>query len=198
MADYVISDDDLKLLATPDSEIIKACQDFCFDYEKFTTRIETGERWHQLMQCHLHFEHVIDHMLREALPFPDEISFGRMGFRQRLDLVRALDLLPISLVSPIKRITKMRNDVAHKLDFEIVDQAVEDLKNSIPVKLRDAILADEKRSLPQIEFFELLSVVLVQTEIIRQSQAARRILAKKGEIRLKTVLQKTPGAVYVP
>lgn len=190
MTDYEITDDDLKLLATPDSEIMKASQNFCFDFDTFTAKIGSGERWQQLMQCHLYFEHVIDHMLREALPFPEEISLSRMGFRQRLDLVRALDLLPKELVGAIKRITKMRNDVAHKLDFEIVDQAVEDLKNSIPVQLRDAILVEKHRNLPSIEFFELLRVVLLKTEIVRQSHAAQRVLTKKSEIHLKTVLQR--------
>lgn len=198
MSPEQISEADLKLLATPDAEIIEEHQEFCFDEAKFNKRIQNGERWQQLLQCHLYFEHVIDRMLHDALPFPNEIQLIRMGFRQRLDLVRALGLLPVELVTTIKRITKLRNDAAHELDFEVSDQAVEDLKNCTPVTLRDAILAEENRRHPKIEFFELLRVSLFQSEILRQRHAARRMLSKKAEIRLRTVLLKTPGAVYVP
>lgn len=198
MTAYSITDEDLKLLATSNSQIEENSQDFCFDYEDFTSRIESGERWHQLIQCHLYFEHVIDNMLREALPFPEEISLSRMGFRQRLDLVRALDLLPIDITGAIKRITKMRNSVAHKLNFEIDDQAVEDLKNCVPPHLKDVILPQENRSIPRFEFFELLHVVLLKVELIRQSHVANRSINKKSKIRLQTVLERTPEAIYVP
>lgn len=197
MSDFV-SEDELKLLATPDSEIVKESQKFCFDYENFNSRIEKGERWQQLVQSHLYFEHVIDHLIRDALPNPEEISFGRMGFRQRLDLARALDLIPPDLANSIRCVAKLRNKVAHDLTFEINDKDVMDLKNCTPPMLIDAIHAEKGRGRKVAEFSDLLRVVLLQTEIIRQSRAASRVLARKGEIRLRTVLRKTPGAVYVP
>ncbi|TAV99945.1 hypothetical protein ELI24_16930 [Rhizobium ruizarguesonis] len=198
MSDDSITEADLKLLATPDDEVIKASQQFCFDYEDFKARVVSGQRWQQLIQCHLYFEHVIDHLLRESLPNPDEISFGRMGFRQRLDLARALDLLPAEIGTAIKCVAKLRNKVAHDLTFEIKDEDVTDLRNAVPKELIDFILDEEGRASPAISFYELLEVVLLKTEIIRQQHAASRVLARKSEIRLRTVLRKTPGAVYVP
>jgi hypothetical protein len=183
-----ISDDEQNLLDTSDEELISSCQNFCFDFDLFNASIETGEKWHQLLRCHLHFEHVIDRMLKEALPFPEEISLNRMGFGQRLDLVRALDLLPAEIVNVIRFITKMRNDVAHKLNFEISDEVIKNFKNCMPPSLREAIIGGKKSKRP-IQFYELLRAALIQTDILRQSHAAQRILTKKGKLRLEIAMQ---------
>lgn len=192
-----ITEADLKLLATPDAEIIERSAEFCFDCDDFSAKIRTGERWQKLIQCHLYLEHVVDHLLRDAIPYPEEVLFSRMAFRQRLDLARALDLLPSDLVAAIRHITKMRNNVAHNLSFEIDDQKVKDLENCTPKHLRKAVLAGGNRKHGEIQLQELLEVILFMAEVIRHRHIADRLLARKSQIRLRTVLDKTPGAPYI-
>ncbi|MFN3508104.1 MAG: hypothetical protein ACK4ZU_11525 [Allorhizobium sp.] len=194
----VVTAEDLRLLSTPDAEIIeKSQQEWSFDCDECRSRIKDGERWQHLLLAHIYLEHVMAQILKDAIPFPDEISFSRMPFSQRLDLARALDLLPPDLVSAIRRITKMRNQVAHSLSFSIGDSEVKDLENCSPQGLRTAIEEDVSRTSHKIELFELLEAVVIMTEIFRQRHLSQRLLARKAQIRLRTVLDKTPGARYV-
>ncbi|ERP95724.1 hypothetical protein Q669_29590 [Labrenzia sp. C1B10] len=193
-----VTEEDLKILSTPDAEIIEQTQArWSFDHDGFVVRLKEGGRWQQLMVTHVYLEHVIDELLREAIAFPDEISFSRMPFSQRVSLSRALDLLPSDLVAAIRRVSKMRNEVAHNLIFEIEDDAVKDLENCTPVELRKAIKEDSKIDYDGNKFLELLNGILIYTEILRQRHNAVRILDRKSKIRLRTVLDKTPGANYV-
>jgi hypothetical protein len=192
-----LTEEELKILATADVDLVKPTQFFCFDLEDFSSKMKNGERWQQLIQCHLYFEHVIDHLLRDALKSPEAITLSGMGFSQRLDLVQAMDILPKNLIAPIRLIVKMRNNVAHNLAFEIDDQKINDLKNCVPKTLRKAIFLESGSVQDHIEFSEILRVILFTIEINRQSLNADRILARKAEIRLRAVLDKDPRAVYV-
>lgn len=193
-----VTNEDLRLLSTPDAEIVEESQkNWSFDCNEFQLRIKDGERWQNLLLSHIYLEHVLAQLLKDAIPFPDEISFSRMPFSQRLDLARALDLLPSDLVGAIRRITKMRNQVAHSLSFEIDEDDVKKLENCTPQNLRTAIKEDITRNYDGIQLFEILEAIVIMTEIFRQRHLAQRLLSHKARIRLRTVLDKTPGARYV-
>ena len=192
-----VSEDDLKILATSDHELIEQSAQFCFDRKEFSRRMRSGEEWQQLVQCQIYLEHVVDQLLRESIPFPEEVSFSRMAFRQRLDLARALDLIAADLTAAIRLLTKLRNNVAHNLSFEISEKDIDDLRNATPKAMRKAILDGKNREKDEIKFFELLEVILLMTELSRHHQIAARLLQRKSQIRLRTVLDQTPGAIYV-
>lgn len=192
------SPEELELLSTSDESIQKRHETFSFDYEEFTKRLQIGDYWQKLIQAHLYFEHVIAQILSEGLVKPEAISLSRMGFSQRLDLIEALGLLPDELVKPIRKMSKLRNKVAHNLTFEITDSDVRDLENCTPLRLRDAIRATVGRKSGPLELHELLSVILLQIDIMRQHHATSRQISKKAELRLRTVLRKTPNVKYVP
>lgn len=186
------SKDELELLATSDEEIISRHQIFCFNYDDFLKRVRTGDLWQQLIQAHLYFEHVVAQILFEALPKPEAISLSRMGFSQRLDLVVAMDLLPDDLVPTIRKLTSLRNRTAHDLQFKISDDDVRDLENCTPVSLRDAVKAEKDRGLGPLLLHEILIVVLLKVDIVRQNHAAKREIGQKSELRLRTVLRMPP------
>lgn len=192
------SPEELKLLSTPDEIIVEGYQAFCFDQDAFTKRVRSGDRWQQLIQAHLYLEHVVAQLLKEALAKPEAISMSRMGFSQRLDLIVAMALLPDELVSPIRKISGLRNKIAHDLTFEIADSDVRDLENCTPVSLRDAVRLETGREAGALDLHELLTVILLKADIIRQHIAARREIGRKSELRLRTVLRKTPNVKYVP
>jgi hypothetical protein len=194
-----ITAEDLELIATPDAELRKRVELFSFDREQFSVRISTGDRWQQLIQAHLYFDHAITLLLVEEFANPDAINTTRMSFIQKLQLVQALGLLPADLVSVIEFINNLRNKIAHDLNFEISDKDERDLSNCTPKRLRDIVVIDNDRNLSgPPRFHELLRIVLLQLEVIRQSQAFRRLSERKSIIRLRTVLEKTEGAIYRP
>lgn len=191
-----ITAEDLELLATPDEELVGRSSVFSFDADKFKARISTGDRWQQLLQAHLYFDHVITQMLVDALANPDAINASRMSFLQKLQLIQALGLLSAELVATIEFVNGIRNKIAHDLNFEINDKEERDLSNCTPKRLRDIMEADEDRVPGPLRFYELLLILLLQIEIIRQDHACNRLIGRKAEIRLRTVLEKTEGTIY--
>jgi hypothetical protein len=170
----------------------KRVEVFSFDDEQLKARISTGERWQQLLQAHLYFDHVITRLLVDELANPDAIDARRMSFLQKLRLTQALGLIPTDLASSVEFINGLRNKIAHDLDFEISDKDERDLANCTPKRLRDIMASDNKRdSVGPLRFHELLRIVLLQIEVTRQSHAFVRLHNRKAEIRLRTVLEKT-------
>jgi len=188
--------EDLELLATPTEELEKRTHVFSFDRDRFEERIASGENWQQLLQAHLYYDHVITQLLTEALVNPDAVNVVRMSFSQKLQFLSALGLLGPDIVSPIEFINGLRNKIAHDLNFEISDNDVRNFANCIPTHLRDIASSEDDREPGPLRFNELLRIVLFQIEVFRQQHAMRRLTEQKGLIRLRTVLEKTPGVVY--
>jgi hypothetical protein len=174
-----LTPEDLDLLATPDEELAGKVSGLCFDYETFTGRVFKGDRWQQLLQAHLYFDHVITRMLEEALPNPDAMKLRRTTFSQKVQLLTAMDLLPSSLVPPVEYINSLRNKIAHQLNFEISDDAVANLINCTPKRLRQVALEQRDRADGPLSFHEVLDIVLIQLETLRQDHASRRLLRRK-------------------
>jgi hypothetical protein len=186
----------LELLATPTEELQRRTEVFSFDQDRFKKRIATGEHWQQLLQAHLYFDHVITQLLSEELVNPDAVNVSRMSFSQKMQFITALDLLSPELVSSVEFMNGLRNKIAHDLNFEISDKDVRDFTNCIPKYLRDIASDDDDRAPGPLRFNELLQVVLLQVEVLRQRHVLNRLRTRKAEIRIRTVLEKTPGAVY--
>jgi len=193
-----ITAEDLDLLATPDAELHKRVEIFSFDDERFKARISTGDRWQQLLQAHLYFDHVVTQLLVDALANPDAINASRMSFLQKLQLIEALGLLPADLASTVEFINGLRNKIAHDLKFEVSEKDEHDLANCTPKRLRDIMMTDNDRVSGPLRFDELLRIVLLQIDVIRQTHAFSRLSGRKATIRLRTVLERTKGAIYRP
>jgi hypothetical protein len=188
-----LTPEDLELLATPDEELAHKVSDLCFDYEQFTCRVFKGDRWQQLLQAHLYFDHVITRMLEEALPNPDAIKLRRTSFSQKVQLISAMDLLPSSLIPPVEFINGLRNKIAHELNFEISDDAVDNLINCTPKRLRQVALEQRDREDGPLSFHEVLHIVLIQIETLRQDHVNQRLLKRKQVLNARVVLAKAKG-----
>jgi len=188
--------DDLELLATPTEELEKRINVFSFDEKRFTSRISSGVKWQQLLQAHLYYDHVLARLLSDALQNPDAINVKRLGFAQKLQFISALSLLNPGIISAVNFINNLRIKMAHELDFEIDDKSVRDLENCTPMYLREIILKEDGRKPGPILFYELLRIILLQIEVMRQSNALERLLARKTAIRLRTVAEGTPDVIY--
>jgi hypothetical protein len=188
MPEEPLTPEDLDLLATPDEELARKVSDLCFDYEQFTGRVFKGDRWQQLLQAHLYFDHVITRMLEEALPNPDAMKLRRTSFSHKVQLLSAMNLLPSSLIPPVEFINGLRNKIAHELNFEISDDAVNNLINCTPKRLRQVALEQRDRADGPLSLHEVLHIVLIQLETFRQDHANQRLLKRKHVLNARGVL----------
>lgn len=169
-----------------------------FDEEAFRNRLN-GDRWQQIIQAHLYLDHVLTLTISEALTNPDAVRLKQMGFAQKLELSRALGLVPESVAQATAKVNGLRNRIAHDLAYEVEDQEVIDLTNATPVPVRESVTKSRKTpSGAPLSLAELLCAIVLVLETGRQMHTLRRLQSKKGEIRLRTVLEQTPGANYVP
>jgi hypothetical protein len=175
------SPEDLKLLATPDAEIRREASVCSFDQRKLADRIRTGEHWQQLLQAHLYYDHVVTCMLTEELKNPDAINVKRMGFFQKLRLVRAMGLLPEALTVVVERINSLRNKIAHELNFEIDENQVQELC---------ALIAPSPypEGEEPLTFNVMLYAALLKIDEIRQHHVARRRTMRKAFLNARRVL----------
>jgi hypothetical protein len=191
-----LTEDDLKLLSTSTDELTAEARKFSFDREKFKARLYKGERWQQLIQAHLYIDHVLTQLLVEALKRPNEIQASRLGFSQKLDLINALDLIPEDFIAPIQFINKLRNKIAHQLDFLISEKDDTDFANCTPKFLREELSEEKDRDGGPLKLHELLFGLVLMLEIFRQQNALNRIQSRKAMLRLRAVLDRTPGVIY--
>lgn len=191
-----ITAEDLELLATPDEQLRDQAFVFSFDLDKAEERVKSGDEWQQIVQAHLHLDHVVTLFLSEELKRPDVINIDRMAFLQKLQLAQAMGLLPDEVVSTVEQVNALRNLIVHNLNFNLTKKEVKDLANATPKYLRDAALKEKGREKGPIRLWEILYVLIVQLEVYRQGRVYHRLMETKGHIRLRTVLEKTEGAVY--
>lgn len=186
--DEPLTPEELELLATPDEALANKVSGLCFDYEEFTGRVFKGDRWQQVLQAHLYFDHVISRMLEEALPNPYAIKLRRISFSQKVQLISAMNLLPSPLIPAVEFINGLRNRIAHELNFEISDDAVSNLVNCTPKRLRQVALEHRDRGDGPLSLHEILHIVLIQIETFRQDHANRRLLTRKQMLNARVVL----------
>jgi hypothetical protein len=185
-----LTEEELELLRTPDGELKERLSVFSFDVDRFVQRVEAGDGWQQLLQAHLYFDHIISRALSDALPKPDAINATRMSFIQKLQLVEAMGLIPEQIVRPIEAINSLRNRIAHDLDFELTAKEAHDIANATPKHLRDVITTTDGRSKGPITLAELLKVLVLQADILRQNRVVEREMYRKSTLRLRSVLDK--------
>lgn len=193
-----ISADELKLLATSTADLEKRAYVSSFDEEDFRNRLN-GDRWQQIIQAHLYLDHVLTLTISETLINPDAIRLKQMGFAQKLELARALGLVSEPVAQAAAKVNGLRNRIAHDLAYEIADREVTDLSNATPVPVRESVTKSRKTpSIDPLSLAELLYGIVWVLETGRQMHTLGRLQSKKGEIRLRTVLENTPGVNYIP
>jgi hypothetical protein len=188
--------EELELLATPGEELRARTEVMSYDAERFEARISVGERWQQLIQAHLYYDHVITQMLIEALVNPDAINASRMSFLQKLQLIRAMGLLNGELASTLEFINGLRNKIAHRLDFDVTGEDETDLTNCTPKYLRDMVSREADRQPGPVLFHELLNIVLQAIEVMRADYVFDRLYSRKLGLRVRVVVSKTTGVIW--
>lgn len=143
-----------------------------FDRGEYFKRIENGDDWQRLVQAHLYLEFIASKILEAELVHPNDINLKRMGFSARLDLISALGLVPQQFVAVVRKISKLRNKASHELNFEINEDEVISIRNTLPKHLRDVAEEPGQRiATGPLSLAELLSAIPLFFEMFRQQRA---------------------------
>lgn len=182
--------EDVALLRQTEEDMRKQTEYFSFDEAAFCERMDRGEDWHRVVQAHLYLDHSITALLSDALARPDAIRLSRMGFAQKVELVDAMDLLPPDLIPPVGAVNKLRNRIAHQLNFEPSRSDVRNLKNAIPKRLHDAPF-ESKAQGGDLSLSDLLKVLVLMVDIMRQRKAFEALKTRQDELSLRMAIDQS-------
>lgn len=97
------------------------------DIERFLENINFSKEYLNIvLRSHLFIEAKIIEMIKDKLVNPGAIELSSISFPLKLQLCVALGVLDTKDLSPLKKLNKLRNEAAHKLEFEISDKDIED------------------------------------------------------------------------
>lgn len=179
-----ISDEQLAFISRPDTEIAKSVASLSFDKKKLDKRL-SGDAWALVVQAHLYHDHILTLMLAENLVKPKALNLDRLSFANKLDLARAMALVPEAFVSFWKKLNKVRNSIAHDLDYELTDDEVLLLKRALPDYLLIAGSRHEHETGLSLSLRDVLALTIFSADKQRQSLAATRLISKKYSLMLQ-------------
>lgn len=94
--------------------------------DKFLHNINSNDYLNVVLRSHLFIEAMIIEMIEDKLINPGALELNKISFPLKLQLCASLGLLALEDLPPYKKLNKLRNDTAHKLNFEIEDKDIED------------------------------------------------------------------------
>lgn len=171
-----LSDEDIALIA----------DQFSFDYRKFEQRMAAGNDGQTVLVAHLYLDHIVGALLTEGLPSSDALDLERMAFAQKLQLATALDLTRPPEVAMLTAVNKIRNRLAHELEFEVDADQVARLRSATPSELSSwAIKQNDERSLTLVH---LLVGIVIFMEYRRQTIKRMRMVQRRNEVQMAAVM----------
>lgn len=101
------------------------------DIDKFLENINSKDYLNVVLRSHLFIESKLIELINNNLINPGALDLSKISFPIKLQLCASLGLLEVKDLSAYKKLNKIRNDAAHKLDFEIAAQNIEDLISTL-------------------------------------------------------------------
>lgn len=179
-----VSDEQLAFISRPDAEIAQSVATLSFDKEKMNKRL-SGDSWALVVQAHLYHDHILTLMLAENLAKPKALTLDRLSFANKMELARAMALVPEALASFWKKLNKVRNSIAHDLDFELTDDEVQALKRALPDYLITAGGQHERETGLPLSLRDVLALTIFSADKQRQHLAAARLISGKYNLMLQ-------------
>jgi hypothetical protein len=163
-------------------------------YVAFKEHVADGDIINVVIRAHLYLEHVLIKSLEDAFAVPDAMDLRRLNFPSKLDLCIALGLLPSAWRPAAAKINEMRNQVAHKIDFQFGGETKRELWSTLPDFLQEAILGDAHlipSDAHQLTYAQIFRGFIVWLDIVRQKSNVNRIDTKFAQLHLRQVLDET-------
>lgn len=178
-----------QLAEMTDEQIIASTQNFSYDIEQCDHRLQKGGDWNRLIHAHLFYDHVLTNMLEEALEKPEYVQLDRMTFAAKVDVCAALALIFDEQRTFLRYVNKLRNCIAHDLNFKVTRDHAKQLYERCPQRLRDEVDGWRKGRRGSL-MYGTLFIFAVLLDISRQKLAAGRLLEQKGQFQLAEALEK--------
>nr|WP_154958439.1 hypothetical protein [Paenibacillus xylanexedens] len=110
--------------------------DFDQQYNKFIADTSSENNFQTILRAHLYIEHELEQILSKQLLYPEILSINKMRFSDKVKVVFAVGLVPLEDRNAILRIDKIRNDFAHKLNYNFSEEDLDKLIDSFSIKNR--------------------------------------------------------------
>ncbi len=97
-----------------------------------TVNLRTDDNLQLVIRAHLHTETLLYAMLTERLHNADAIDLDRLNFLTKARLAITMGLFEPDVLSALTALNTLRNNFAHKFNYQFTDQDKQDLLNAIP------------------------------------------------------------------
>lgn len=118
-----------------EQQLIDITTNFEAQYNKFMLDTESESILQIILRAHLYIEYELTEILNQILKHPDELGTN-LSFNQKLKLLLALDAIPLELKEPLKYMNTLRNNFAHKLDYQFNENIYNNFYDILSGKLK--------------------------------------------------------------
>lgn len=85
-----------------------------------------------ILRGHIAIEYFLEDIIKKYLPNSEKIIEQNLSFARKAAIVESFNVLEIDVMALIKKFNALRNRCAHKLEFRITDNDIENLGSCIP------------------------------------------------------------------
>ncbi|MFC0559691.1 hypothetical protein [Halalkalibacter alkalisediminis] len=96
-------------------------------FEEFIDDLNDGSVLAIILRAHLYIESKLLRLLELSFKRPKELDLNKMNFSMKVKLLAAMDVLTIFERESINNLNKIRNKLAHDLNYEVSQDDIEDL-----------------------------------------------------------------------
>lgn len=119
------------LLDVPEDRITQFCNDSNYSFKPVAKRLRLNNRSSQVLNAHLAIDHSLSIFLEDQFLVNATINTDRLAFGQKADFLYSLGQLSEDNYVWVVKLNRLRNKLAHTLDFKISDSTVKEFTTHI-------------------------------------------------------------------
>jgi hypothetical protein len=181
----VLTQDEIRLLKESDAELQDQAAVLSFDVNVMKSRLgaalKSGENWAVIIHTHLYLDHILTQTLVGALMKPKALQVDRLSFSQKVAFLDALGLLSDELKPTVLAINKVRNKIAHEIDFNISAEDQNRLFSTVSSEAKGSFGFNKEDN----SFSMLTRVAIGLAETERANNVLNRLQQRQASIRFK-------------
>ena len=161
----------------------------------FAVKLRGDANLEPVLCAHLHAEQLLFKMLTAGLHDPTVLDLDRLAFSTKARLAVAMGLMSSEVLGPLTALNKIRNNYAHKADYQFTDADKRDLLNSMPdyalellLTASDGTVLHTRDDVP-LEYMLRVLVCIIESKrqnFIRNKEAEEAALKRLRELIDKT------------
>jgi hypothetical protein len=159
-----------------------------------TIDLRGDERSQLVIRAHLHAEQSLFAMLTEGLKNPSVIDLDRLSFSTKARLAVAMGLMGQDVLPPLVALNALRNNFAHRVDYQFTDKDKADLLNAMPSYVVNVTLTawdgNEVYTRESVPLERILRVIVCLMEARRRDLVESKKAEEAAVNRLREVLDR--------